>query len=200
MPKYIWKNANEIPSFSYKCGYCGESVAPDNGWVAHPATGGQPIGFIYICHYCTKPTFRDASNNQHPGVTFGEQVDGIEDKTLVSLYDEARNAMSVNSYTLVVLSCRKLLMHIAVSKGADTGKSFVYYVEYLSDNHYIPPGAEDWVDHIREKGNEANHEINIMDEDDAELLLSFIEMLLKVIYEFPTKIEKYIPKEDGDTT
>jgi len=47
-----------------------------------------------------------------------------------------------------------------------------------------------WVDHIRKKGNEANHEIIIVEKDDATELLSFVEMLLKVIYEFPARMIK----------
>ena len=38
--------------------------------------------------------------------------------------------------------------------------------------------------------DEANHEIVLMSKGDAEDLLSFIEMLLKVIYEFPAAIKK----------
>lgn len=35
------------------------------------------------------------------------------------------------------------------------------------------------------RGNEANHEINIMVEEDASELLEFCGMLLKLIYEYP---------------
>jgi len=44
------------------------------------------------------------------------------------------------------------------------------------------------VDHIRQKGNEANHEIKVMTAQDARDLVSFLEMLLKFVYEFPAKI------------
>lgn len=81
-------------------------------------------------------------------------------------------------------------MNIAVSEGAQKNLSFVKYVEYLADNHLIPPKAKEWVDHIRTKGNEANHEIDIMSKDDAQELINFIEMLLKFIYEFPAKIQR----------
>ena len=40
----------------------------------------------------------------------------------------------------------------------------------------------------KKKGNEANHEITLMDENDARDLIIFIEMLLKFIYEFPNMI------------
>ena len=90
-------------------------------------------------------------------------------------------------------------MHIAVSKGAKPGDSFISYVEYLADHNYVPPDAKEWVDHIRKKGNEANHEISIMAKDDAGDLIRFSEMLLKVIYEFPASIKKRL-KESTPTT
>lgn len=144
--------------------------------------------FVYICHHCDKATFFDLAGNQTPGVTYGVEVKHIDDSKIKELYNEARKCFSTNSFTAVVLSCRKILMHIAVSRGAPVGKRFIEYVEYLSKENYIPPGSKDWVDHIREKGNEANHEIKIMSEEEAENLLSFIQMLLKIIYEFPANI------------
>ena len=81
-------------------------------------------------------------------------------------------------------------MHIAVAQQAAAGKSFVEYVEYLADKGYVPPNGRGWVDHIRTKGNEANHEIRLMKKADAEELISFAEMLLKFIYEFPQRVPK----------
>jgi hypothetical protein len=86
-------------------------------------------------------------------------------------------------------------MHIAVAKGAKVGESFTGYVDFLATNNYVPPDAKDWVDHIRKKGNEANHEIVIVKREDAEELLEFVEMLLTVIYVFPAAVKrKYAPK------
>ena len=79
-------------------------------------------------------------------------------------------------------------MNIAVTQGAEEGKSFFHYVQYLAENGYVPPHGKGWVDHIRKRGNEATHEIVIMNRGVAEELISFIEMLLKFIYEFPAKI------------
>lgn len=81
-------------------------------------------------------------------------------------------------------------MHIAVAQKADAGKSFVEYVEYLADQGYVPPNGRGWVDHIWIKGNEANHEIRLMAKPDAEELISFAEMLLKFVYEFPQRVPK----------
>lgn len=79
-------------------------------------------------------------------------------------------------------------MNIAVAQGASEGKKFIDYVNYLAENGYVPPNGKGWVDHIRKKGNEATHEIIVMTQSDAEELISFAEMLLKFIYEFPSRI------------
>ena len=84
-------------------------------------------------------------------------------------------------------------MNIAVAQGAKPGDTFVKYVEYLAGKGYVPPNGQGWVDHIRKKGNEANHEIVLMSKSDADELILFIEMLLKFIYEFPNKIPAPIP-------
>ncbi len=81
-------------------------------------------------------------------------------------------------------------MNIAVAKGATAGNTFISYVEYLSNQNYIPPDGKEWVDIIRTKGNEATHEINIFEREDAEELLLFAEMLLRFIYEFPARLKR----------
>jgi hypothetical protein len=91
-------------------------------------------------------------------------------------------------------------MHIAVQKGAKAGDSFVSYVEYLASKGYAPPDAKTWVDYIRQKGNEANHEIKVMSEQDAQPLIAFVEMLLKLIYEFPQKVPSVAPSQLPQTS
>lgn len=173
----------------YICGYCNNKVAPEMGWNHKDNRHGPQI---YICPNCDKPTYFVGAS-QTPGVSYGNDVEEIDDEDTKLLYNEARNCCSIESYTASVLCCRKLLMNIAVSKGASKGLSFNKYVEYLSDNHFIPPGSEKWVHHIRKKGNEATHEIAIMGENDAIELITFIEMLLKFIYEFPARMREKNP-------
>jgi len=55
--------------------------------------------------------------------------------------------------------------------------------------------GKEWVDIIRNKGNEATHEIVIMNQSDAEELINFAGMLLKFIYEFPIKARPHVHKE-----
>ena len=180
-----WYNHGSIESVNYQCGYCGKDIISDKGYWTDPRVGEK--GLIAICHYCNRPTYFDSQSNQYPGSFFGSTVYHIPTKEISELYNEARRCMAVNAYTASILCNRKLLMNIAISKGAEKGLSFQKYVDYLELKGCIPPEGKDCVNHIREKGNEATHEIRMMSQEDAEDLITFTEMLLKFIYEFPYK-------------
>jgi hypothetical protein len=103
------------------------------------------------------------------------------------VYNEARRCYTVNAYTGSVMLCRKLLMNIAVHKGAPPNQKFAEYVDYLCDKGFVSGDNKIWADLVRNKGNEANHEIPKMTSTDAEELIEFLELVLKSIYEFPEK-------------
>jgi hypothetical protein len=167
------------------CGFCGYNVASSQGYFTGDRVGPHQ-GFIYICPHCGCPSFV-LGPKQVPGVAPGNKVDHLP-TDIAALYNEARQAVSVDAFTAAVLACRKLLMNIAVNHGAKEGSSFVSYVEHLANAGFVPPNGRAWVDHIRAKGNEAAHEIRLMGSEEAVELISFSEMLLKFIYEFPAKI------------
>lgn len=181
-----WKNPQYMPPKNFECGFCNNTVSSEKGY-GLVDTMERIKGAIYICPHCKTPTSMDGEGTPFPSPSFGSTVKNVP-SDLSRLYDEARRCTSSNSFTAAVLICRKILMHIGVEKGGDQGKGFVYYVEHLASHGYVPPNGKDWVDHIRKKSNEANHEIVIMNDSDAKDLIVFIEMLLKFIYEFPSMI------------
>ncbi len=176
-----WSGPQKIPSRKFVCGFCCSSVASIVGYYSDVVQA-----FIYICPHCEKPSFFH-HGCQVPDIIPGNDVRHLP-KDIEALYREARNAVSVGAYTASVLACRKLLMSIAVTQGAKTGESFLSYVDHLANAGFVPPNGRGWVDHIRKKGNEANHEIKLMVQADAEELIAFTEMLLKFIYEFPNRV------------
>jgi Domain of unknown function (DUF4145) len=183
MARVGWSAGGATPR-PFICGYCGKYVSSEKGF------GSSVSGFIiYICPNCTNPTYFTADNRQIPGVAPGNEVEHLS-PDIAALYRESRDCVAANCYTASVLICRKLLMNIGVSLGAQSGGTFISYVEYLADKGYVPPNGRGWVDHIRTKGNEATHEIVLMTKVDAEELIAFLEMLLKFIYEFPSKVPK----------
>ena len=180
--RFDWKHTEEVGSRSYVCGHCGKNVGPDKGYTAGPGV------CIFLCSYCTRPTFfDDAVESQIPGPLVGDRINHLP-ADVEALYNEARACVTVSAFTPAVLACRKLLMHIAVEKGAEEGKQFAYYVGYLNEKHFIPPDGKGWVDYIRKRGNETNHQIILMDKQDATALITFAGMLMKFIYELPKSV------------
>jgi hypothetical protein len=190
MAEFKWQGVTSIPSKRFKCGYCGNIVASDRGYYSG-ATVDNHQGFVVVCPHCEGPTFLHG-DIQIPGVSPGGEVAHLPDD-IKALYKEARRCTGNSNFTAAVLVCRKLLMNIAVSQGADPGKKFIEYVDYLAAQGYVPPKGKGWVDHIRTKGNEATHEIVLMSKADAEELITFTEMLLKFIYEFPARVPAKTP-------
>jgi hypothetical protein len=188
-----WRSSLDISRFKYECGYCGSTTAPSRGYYTSVHEPSNLQGYIFLCSNCNRPSYAIVHSPNYaiveitPETKFGKDIIGLPTK-IQSLYDEARLSTSVGAYTSAVLTCRKLLMHIAAEKGAATGLSFFAYINYLAENNYIPKGGLSWVDYIRTKSNEANHEINIMGKNDAEDLIDFTEMLLRIIYEFESRL------------
>lgn len=183
-----WNAEAQLPSRRYTCGHCGNLVASDKGYYnkAGPASGA-----VYVCPYCDQPSYF-VRQRQIPGVSPGNDVNALP-ADVATLYKESRDSVAIGAHTAAVLTCRKLLMNTAVSLGAPEGESFLKYVEYLAAAGYVPPNGRTWVDHIRKKGNEANHEIVLMSQADATDLIAFAEMLLKFIYEFPNRVPAPTP-------
>ena len=201
------KDPSVMRSRRYVCGYCGEPLASDVGYYALPVDavgnmiqGSDPVAHIHICHYCDSPTYFDKDGKQTPGSAFGGPVKNIPNEEVGSLYDEARNCMKVSAYTAAVMCCRKLLMNVAVDKNADENKPFAHYVDYLANQGYLPPDGKKWAGHIKDKANEANHEIPLIGPEDAKELIEFSEMMLKFIYEYPARMEDRTQKVESQTT
>lgn len=180
-----WQNPAILQSRAYTCGHCGKLVGPNIGYLTGSVNNERH--FIYLCTYCEKPTYFDNNDTQIPGVPYGNDVSHVP-SDIAKLYRETRNCMTVSAYTASVLACRKLLMNLAVDQGAAENQHFIEYVNYLDSQGFVPRTARQWVDHIRKKGNEATHEIQMVTKEDATDLITFTEMLLKIIYEFPQRL------------
>lgn len=184
-----WYQVQGVPTRAFTCGFCSTSVSSNSGFNVVAAPGQLQGWGIYICPNCLAGNIFDANGQQFPVAAIGKAVSNVPGG-LNELYEEARRCTTSGCNTAAVLVCRKMLMNIAVTQGADEGLKFIEYVEYLSKSGYVPPNGKHWVDHIRRKGNEATHEIALMKDSDAKELLTFLEMLLRFIYEFPAMVPK----------
>ena len=180
---------NASTKVSYTCYFCEESVS--GVVVRHYKNGdnGQLIHWL-LCPNCSHGSVKDRDNNVYPILVTGEKISGLSGIVKKS-YEEAKICFSVQAYTACELLCRKLLMHIAADKGAEEGKSFQYYIEYLQDKGYVSSPMKSWVDLIRQHGNISAHEIEEPNKQRAENTLTFTALLLKFIYEAEHFASKY---------
>lgn len=180
-----WHDITTLENKNYICGYCGRDITSNKGFFTKSRNEK-----IYICHNCNGATYFNYEGKQTPGYLYGKQFEVEIPEDINNLYEEARRCYSVGAYSAVSMCCRKLLMHIAVQCGAKENLKFVEYVNYLDIENYIPKNSKKWVDIIRNKGNETNHEIKISDEKEAQQLIKFIEIIITLIYEIELEIEE----------
>ncbi len=100
------------------------------------------------------------------------------------IYSEIRKSMQSGCFNAAIMLMRKLIMHIAVEEGDSEGKKFIEYIDYLCTEGIVPRKSRNKADYVKDLGNSANHEIEDRNEEEAQNCFEFIELLLKVNYEF----------------
>ena len=175
--------------YTYTCGHCNSKVA--GAVVATVHLKDQPILWL-LCTNCANGSVRADNGNIFPGVPFGPKIEGLPDVVL-DAYEEARRCLSINAFTSCELICRKILMHVAVDKGASEGDTFANYLSYLETKGFVTPPMKTWVDLIRQHGNKAAHLIEPPEITRAESTLMFTAELLRLTYEMEYLSKKYVP-------
>jgi hypothetical protein len=193
---YRWHTTSKVEGVSYTCGYCGKEAAPSHAYNSDIVAPGAPKAHIYICPNCTQPTFFEPNGRQTPRIKLGSNVGAIGKKDVAQLYEEARNCTSVASYTAAVMVCRKILLNLAVEHKAPENQKFAFYVDFLSEHGFVPPQGKAWVKAIKDRGNDANHEIELMGEKDANFILEFTGALLYFNYELPNRLQSHNETKD----
>jgi hypothetical protein len=115
--------------------------------------------------------------------TYVQHIENIPYELLQD-YREAHGSYDNRHYKSCEMMCRNILQGIAVDKGAEVGKSFVFYINYLVNKGYVAPRMQSSVDLIRSRANETIHENLTVSEDRAKETLMPTTMLLRIIYEF----------------
>lgn len=112
------------------------------------------------------------------------------------VWQEVRSCLGVGADSAAVLLCRKLLLHIAVSVGMDAkddngrAPDFRRCVEYLEEKQQITPKMRQWVDRIRDVGNEATHELQPVTHEQALEVGTYTQQLLAMVYEMDAILAK----------
>ena len=185
---HTWANANPVAGATFECPHCGSKTTPLLIATSHQVTDPKKVQAvaptrIYACPGCTYPTISiEAEKRYIPGQRLGRSVRNLPDN-IAFLYEEATDAASVGAYTACAMVARKVLMNLAVLEGAPENKSFKQYVDYLSENGFVPKKGQPWVDKIRTGGNEATHEIELISAEQAKDVMYLLENLLRFNFE-----------------
>ena len=192
--RWGWKPALEPRR--YTCGWCGHAVSSEYGLFKHEQwidvnflnPMGQPQELtrdIRVCVQCGGAT-TFVKDEQYPRPLLGEAMDArekdVDVKLIVTLYDEARYALSQGAASCAVLMFRKLLMHIAVERGAARGLKFVQYCEHLKTTNVVGTPMHGLLARIKDGGNEENHEVVRATRDKGTDLLNLVTLLIKSVY------------------
>ena len=188
--KADWINTSNLDSQAFICWNCNRQVASEKAYFTR---GGYPpklSSFVYICPHCNAPLVNDDENKQILLPFPGEEITKLP-KNIETIYMEIRKCMQSGCFNGAIMLMRKLIMHISVEEGNKQGKTFEQYIDFLCENGIVPKKSKNKADSIRKLGNSANHEIENRTPQEAQNCFEFIELLLKVNYEFAEKkVEK----------
>lgn len=172
-----------------RCAHCDRDVS---GAVVAQFKLGPSVAIRWIqCSVCGHGSVEDL-NTVYPGAKYGPALQGLP-PNVEAAYEEVRRCMQANAFTASEGLCRKILMHVAVDKGAKEGEKFVAYIAYLENQGYITPPMKGWVDLIRKHGNEAQHEIASPGRQRAESTVMFTAQLLRTVYEMEHLAKAFQP-------
>ncbi|ELB2184812.1 DUF4145 domain-containing protein [Vibrio parahaemolyticus] len=176
---------------AYSCGHCGTKVSgaviASYEWIDN--FGHTQVNKWLLCPQCVRPSTK-FNHYLFPGTQFGPKVQGLPEEVEAS-YSEARRCMEVNAFTAAELICRKILMHVAVDKGAKEGESFAKYLDYLEKSGYVTPPMKGWVDLIRQHGNKSTHKLESPEKERAQSTVMFTAELLRLVYEMEFMYKQY---------
>ena len=185
--------SERLARFNYKCGHCGRDNSGRVVSIYHVDDNrNNPMSRFMLCTSCAKGSVWTHPDRIVPGTNPGENLEGLPEE-VNEAYEEARQCFAINSYTGCELLCRKILMHIAVDKGAKEGEPFESYLVFLETKGYITPPIKAWADIIRKNGNASTHKLEKPSKERAENTFMFTMQLLRIIYEMEHKAKKYSP-------
>lgn len=148
------------------------------------ATGGRDNTWV-VCHCGLGYLLR--GERLYPAVPTLDEPAGLS-PDVAAAWQEARDCLSVGAHIGAATLCRKILFHMAVDVGLpakddrNRAPSFDKCVKHLQEKGVITQPMRSWVDHIRDVGNQANHDLGPISTEDAMRLATFVRQLLEIHY------------------
>jgi hypothetical protein len=114
---------------------------------------------------------------------------------------EGEDAYGRENWNSAVAMYRSALYIATKALDGVPGKlTFFKRLEWLDENRRITPEIRSWADHVRVEGNEALHDPDDFEENDAKPLRFFTEMFLRYVFELPGEVRAFREEVEGGTT
>ena len=172
---------------------------------------------LFVCRRCTEgvvaqlETFRDTPPSAHDVVltTAEFQLMKVDPKPqpisvpehlpehIARDYKEAADSLRRRSFTLAGMGFRKVLLRATTAlAAASTEITFTKRetlqsrIDTLAHHHLITPAMCEWAHQIRDDGNDANHEEDVVfEQSDAEQMQAFTELFLIYAFTLPERVK-----------
>ncbi len=188
--------ANSDDWVSAACGHCGNKAVLAILTSTSPIMDGSPRWSWMRCPTCLAGSVMSPDTGAvWPAASLVPRVEGLP-ADVERAFAEASDCFAVGAHVACELVCRKILMHVAVEKGAKEGETFAAYITHLEKAGYVTPPMTPWVELIRSHGNAATHELRPVDKQRAEGTVMFTAELLRLVYEMAAMTERYAPADD----
>ena len=110
-------------------------------------------------------------------------------------YKEAVDSLRHQNFNTAGMVLRKVLLRATTALAAGTEITFTKRetlesrIDTLAHHHLITPAMCEWAHQIRDDGNEANHEEDVVfDQSDAEQMQAFTELFLIYAFTLPERV------------
>ncbi|TWG53823.1 DUF4145 domain-containing protein [Aminobacter sp. J44] len=106
---------------------------------------------------------------------------------------QAKRSIEVSNYDAAALMARSAVQLVLRYQNA-SGKNLFQEIEDLGARGLLPPVMIEWAHEVRELGNDNAHPIpgaSGTTSADAQAVVEYLRMLLKVIYDLPHQIEEH---------
>ncbi len=170
-----------------RCGHCGIRTTAA---VLARDRGSPPTEWVR-CIRCGRGAVIDGPTGaQSPAPLPGEGVQGLPAE-VEAAYAEARRCLGAGAHNAAEMMSRRILIHVAMDKGAEGVEGFDAYVDYLEDAGYVTTTMRHWVDRIRQHANAASQALPEQSPARAADTVAFTTQLLRLVYEVDFLAGKY---------
>lgn len=98
---------------------------------------------------------------------------------------EAKLCYNVSAFNATVVMARRAIESICIDKGADKSKNLFQQINEIRNLGIITEELKSWATEIRFVGNDGAHPGDLVEKEDAEVILKLSEQFAQVIYVLP---------------